>query len=217
MKRFTRCILLPCLLLALAVPTPAHAADEEGFVPLFNGKDLTGWTGDTAGYAVENGELYCKPGGNLYTEKDYANFVFRFEFKLTPGGNNGVGLRVEPGTHASYDAMEIQILDDGHEKYKDIHDYQFHGSVYGVVPAKPGSLKPVGEWNEQEIVADGHHIKVTLNGTVIVDADIAEASKNGTIDGKEHPGLLRPTGRIGFLGHDDVVYFRNIRVKELKD
>lgn len=191
--------------------------DETGFASLFNGRDLTGWTGDTEGYQAEDGMLVCKPGGNLYTEKDYSNFVFRFEFRLTPGANNGVGLRVEPGTRASTEAIEIQLLDDTAEKFKDIHDYQYHGSIYGIVPAKRGHLKPVGEWNTQEIVADGSHIKVTLNGVVIADADVKEVAKNGTVDGKEHPGLMRTSGRIGFLGHGSVIHFRNIRVKELAE
>lgn len=209
---------LPVLIALLIVATTTSRAedtDETGFESLFNGKDLTGWTGDTEGYQAEDGLLVCKPGGNLYTERDFANFVFRFEFKLTPGANNGVGLRVVPGTHASIDALEIQILDDTADKYKDIHDYQYHGSIYGIVPAKQGHLKPVGEWNEEEILADGDHIKVTLNGVVIADADIKEASKNGTVDGKDHPGIQRKDGRIGFLGHGSLLYFRNIRVKPL--
>jgi hypothetical protein len=196
---------------------PGFAA-EKGFKSLFNGKNLKGWEGDTQGYVVEDGEIVCKPGGNMFTAEDYDNFVFRFEFKLTPGANNGLGIRMNKrGGDAAYRAMELQILDDTAEKYKDLQPYQYHGSVYGVVPAKRGHLAPVGEWNEQEVIADGSHIKVTLNGVVIVDADIAEASKDGTIDDKDHPGLLRKAGRIGFLGHGDVLYFRNIRIRKLKD
>jgi hypothetical protein len=194
--------------------TPESEAD---FVSLFNGKDLSGWRGDTKGYVVEEGVIACKPGGKLYTEEDYDDFVLRFEFKLTPGANNGLGIRMSVGAHAAYDAMELQILDDTAEKYKDLAPYQYHGSIYGVVPAKRGYLKPVGEWNEQEVIAKGHHIKVILNGQVIVDADIAEASKDGTPDEKEHPGLLNPKGRIAFLGHGDVLYFRNLRIKEIKE
>lgn len=193
----------------------AQNATEEGFTSLFNGKDLTGWTGDTAGYKAENSELVCMPGGNLYTEADYSDFNFRFDFKLTPGANNGVGIRVQPGAHAAYDAIEIQILDDTADKYKDIKPYQFHGSIYGIVPAKQGFLKPVGEWNTEEIIAEGNHFKIILNGETIVDADTKEATKDGMPDGKEHPGLFNTTGRIGFIGHHDVLYFRNIRVKSL--
>ena len=202
----------------LTLPVVATAEDEEGFAPLFNGTDLSGWEGDTQGYVVENGEIVCKPGGNVYTAEDYANFVLRFEFKLTPGANNGLGIRMasESGD-AAYNAMELQILDNTAEKYNELEPYQYHGSVYGIVPAKRGHLNPVGEWNVQEVIADGTHIKVTLNGAVIVDADLVEATKDGTMDKKEHPGLFRETGRIGFLGHGDVLYFRNIRVKRLQD
>ncbi|MFA7693107.1 MAG: DUF1080 domain-containing protein [Candidatus Hydrogenedentales bacterium] len=193
----------------------AKESCEEGFVSIFNGVDLSGWVGDTKGYAVEDGCMVCKPGGNIYTEKEYADFIFRFEFKLTPSANNGVGIRAPLKGSASYDGMEIQILDDRHPKYKDLHEYQAHGSIYGVVPAKRDHLKPVGEWNTEEIIADGRRIKVILNGVTIVDADIDEASKDGTIDGKEHPGLKNTKGHIGFLGHGDIVYFRNMLVKEL--
>lgn len=202
----------------LAIPAPAMADEEEGFTPLFNGTDLSGWEGDTQGYIVENGEIVCKPGGNVFTAEDYANFVLRFEFKLTPGANNGLGIRMaSEGGDAAYNAMELQILDNTAEKYNELEPYQYHGSVYGIVPAKRGHLNPVGEWNVQEVIADGTHIKVTLNGAVIVDADLVEATKDGTMDKKEHPGLFRETGRIGFLGHGDVLYFRNIRVKRLQD
>ena len=119
---------------------------------------------------------------------------------------------------AAYVGMELQILDNEAPIYSKLEPYQYHGSVYGVIPAKRGALKPVGEWNYQEVVADGNHIKVTLNGEVIVDGDIAKASQNGkaTMDHKEHPGLLNKSGHIGFLGHGSEVSFRNIRIKELK-
>jgi hypothetical protein len=193
----------------------AEDKSEEGFVSIFNGKDLTGWVGDTKGYVVENGNMVCKPGGNVFTEKEYADFVFRFEFKLTPGANNGVGVRAPLEGNAAYDGMEIQILDDRHPKYKDLHEYQAHGSIYGVVPAKRDQLKPVGEWNAEEITAKGRQITVVLNGVTIVDADIDKASENGTIDGNKHPGLKNTKGHIGFLGHGDVLEFRNLRVKDL--
>jgi uncharacterized protein involved in high-affinity Fe2+ transport len=193
----------------------AQSPVEEGFTSLFNGTDLTGWTGDMAGYQAENGELVCKPGGNLYTEAEFSDFHLRFDFKLTPGANNGLGIRVQPGAHAAYEAIELQILDDTAEKYKDLKPWQFHGSVYGIVPAKQGFLKPVGEWNSQEVIAEGNHIKVILNGETIVDADLKEATKDGMPDGKEHPGLFNASGRLGFIGHGDVLHFRNIRVKSL--
>ncbi len=199
-------------------------ADEqkEGFVQLFNGKDLTGWTGGAKGYLVRDGLLIVDPAeaagspGNLYTENEYGDFVFRFEFRLTPGANNGVGIRVPKGGHASSDGMEIQILDHDSPRYRGwLHDYQHHGSIYGVVPAKTGYLKPVGEWNYEEITAKGKQITVKLNGATIVDADIQKASTPKTLDGQKHPGLQRTSGYLGFCGHGDYLELRNIRVKSL--
>jgi hypothetical protein len=192
---------------------------KQGFVSLFDGTDLEQWTGNKSGYIVKDGVIEVNPfdggGGNLYTKDEFGNFRFRFEFQLTPGANNGIGIRAPLEGDAAYVGMEIQVLDNEAPKYKDLHVYQYHGSVYGVIPAKRGFLLPTGEWNKEEIIAKGNKIKVILNGTVILDGDIKEASKNGTMDHNEHPGLLRKTGQIGFLGHGDVVRFRNVRVKRL--
>ncbi len=201
---------------------PAVLSEEEkkeGFVSLFNGLDLSQWTGNTTGYLVRDGVVEVAPemggGGNLYTKDEFSNFIYRFEFQLTPGANNGIGIRAPLEGDAAYVGMEIQVLDNEAPMYRDLHAYQYHGSVYGVIPAKRGYLLPTGEWNKEEIVARGNKIKVILNGTVILDGDIKKASENGTLDHREHPGLLRPTGHLGFLGHGDVVRFRNMRVKRL--
>lgn len=194
------------------------AVAEEGFVPLFDGKTLNGWQGSTNGYVVEDGVIVCKRdgGGNLYTEKEYSNFVFRFEFKLTLGANNGVGIRTPLKGDPAYVGMEIQILDDSADVYKNVQDWQRHGSVYGIIAAKRGFLKPVGEWNTEEIICDGRKIKVILNGETIVDGDLDEASTPKTLDGKDHPGLKNEKGHIAFCGHGAHVEFRNLRIKELK-
>ncbi|MQY77926.1 MAG: DUF1080 domain-containing protein, partial [Bacteroidetes bacterium] len=193
--------------------------DEEGFVSLFNGKNLDGWVGNKTDYVVEDGNIVIYPDkgghGNLYTEKEYGDFIFRFEFQLTPGANNGLGIRTPLKGDAAYIGMELQILDNTASIYENLKEYQYHGSVYGVIPAKRGYLKPVGEWNSEEVIANGPNIKVILNGTTIVDGNIDEASKNGTIDGRKHPGLKQAKGHIGFLGHGSVVRFRNIRIKDL--
>lgn len=194
--------------------------EKEGFHVLFDGTNLDQWTGNKRDYTVESGNIVLYPsqefGGNLYTKEQFDNFVFRFEFMLTPGANNGLGIRTPLEGDAAYVGMELQILDNDAPIYEKLAEYQYHGSVYGVIPAKRGFLKPLGEWNYQEVIADGDHIKVILNGTTILDGNIREASKNGTLDKKKHPGLLNKTGHIGFLGHGSKVKFRNIRVKELK-
>lgn len=202
---------------------PFELSEEEkqqGYEVLFDGTNMDNWQGNLTDYVVKNGEMVIEPQpgsrGNLYTKKEYGDFSFRFEFKLTPGANNGVGIRTPMEGDAAYVGMEIQILDNTADIYKNLHEYQYHGSVYGVIPAKRGFLKPVGEWNYEEIIAKGDSVTVILNGKTIVNGNIREASKNGTIDGQEHPGLLNKKGYIGFLGHGSVVHFRNIRVKELK-
>ena len=191
---------------------------QAGFVPLFNGRDMTGWQGNTSGYYAKDGKIICDPaqgGGNLYTADEYADFVLRFDFKLTPGANNGLGIRAPLGGDAAYKGMEIQILDNTAAKYANLKPYQYHGSIYGVVPAKRGYLKPVGQWNAEEVTADGRQITVVLNGTTIVDANLDEAASPQTMDGRDHPGLQREKGFIAFCGHGDYLEFQSIRVKVL--
>ncbi|MDY5637948.1 MAG: DUF1080 domain-containing protein [Parabacteroides sp.] len=205
---------------------PFQLSDEEkkeGFKVLFDGTNMHEWTGNTVDYTLEDGCISMNPsksfGGNLYTKDEYANFVYRFDFQLTPGANNGVGIRTPMEGDAAYVGMEIQVLDCEHPIYKNITKLQHHGSVYGIIPAKddhPKAFKPAGEWNTEEIYADGDYIRVTVNGVVITEGNIREAVKNGTPDGHEHPGLFNKKGHIGFLGHGSPVKFRNIRIKELK-
>ncbi len=207
------------ILCTAAATTPPTHAEENGFRPLFNGEDLSGWMGDTQGYAAEDGKIVIHPdrgSGSLYTEREFADFILRFEFRLTPGANNGLGIRTPPEGNAAYVGMELQILENSAPKYQELKPYQYHGSIYGVVPAERGHQRPVGEWNFQEVTARGRRITVVLNGMTILDADIDEASASGTADGLDHPGLRRPKGHIGFLGHGSRVEFRNIWIKEIK-
>lgn len=194
-------------------------AQEAGFVSLFDGKSLNGWVGNKSSYLVKEGMIVIEPkgggGGNLYTEKEYGNFVLRFEFQLTPGANNGLGIHAPLEGDAAYVGKEFQILDNEAEKYAGLQAYQYHGSLYGVMPAKRGFLRPPGEWNQQEVHINHPYVTIILNGEVILEGNYLEASQSGTLDKKEHPGLLRSRGHIGFLGHGDLVRFRNIKIKEL--
>ncbi len=139
---------------------------QKGFVSLFNGKNLDGWEGDTIAYGVDNGLLVTIPSkgniGNLYTTKEYSDFIIRFEFQLTPAANNGLGIRAPLSGDAAYVGMELQILDDSSPEYANLQPYQYHGSVYGVIPSRRGFLKPVGEWNYEEVTAKGTRIKIVL-------------------------------------------------------
>ncbi|MCA9239320.1 MAG: DUF1080 domain-containing protein [Planctomycetales bacterium] len=209
-----------CVTALAALGLSAATGAEPEFTPLFDGHSLSGWVGETDAYEVIDGVLASKPdaAGKIYTKDEYDNFVLRLEFKLTAGANNGVALRAPGKGDPAYDAMECQVLDNTAEVYKDLKDYQYHGSIYGVAPAKRGLLKPVGEWNREEIRCQGTHVKVTLNGEVIVDVDLEKAAPDGkTIDGKQHPGLFRESGRIGLLGHGARVYFRNLEVYRLSE
>jgi len=200
----------------------------DGFKLLFNGKDLTGWQGNTQGYVVKNGIIIVEPnlgGGNLYTAKEYGDFVMRFEFKLTPGANNGLGIRTPLSGDPAYVGMELQILDNTSPKYTSLQDYQYHGSIYGVVPAKREFVKAgtqwdsddwtCGGWNYEEIIAKGKKITVKLNGETIVDADISEENIAKDVLEK-HPGLKNEKGYIAFCGHGDKLAFRNLRIRELE-
>ncbi|MGC1273238.1 MAG: family 16 glycoside hydrolase [Planctomycetaceae bacterium] len=188
---------------------------EEGFTPIYNGKDLTGWTGDVNGYQAEPHVLVAtKEGGNIYYDQELGDFVFRFEFKLEEGGNSGVGIRVPKDASATaYEGIESQILDNPADVYATIQPWQTHGSIYGVIPAKRGSLAPTGHWNQEEITVQGNRFKVVLNGKILLEGDVTPGK---TADGKEHPGLANKTGRLGFLGHNHHIEFRNLRVKPLE-
>lgn len=218
-KLFFAFLMLACSIDAFPQNKLTNMEVMEGFMLLFNGENLDGWVGNKTDYVAEDGMIVIYPdkggSGNLFTEKEYANFIFRFDFQLTPGANNGLGIRAPLEGDAAYAGMELQILDNTHIKYAELKDYQYHGSVYGVIPAKRGFLKPVGEWNQQEVLVNGDSVKVTLNGETILDGNIKLARKGGTMDGKKHPGLKNKKGHIGFLGHGDLVRFRSIRIKEL--
>lgn len=197
------------------------ANEESAFTPLFDGKSLAGWIGATDDYEVADVDgtpaIRCKAGrgGTLLADKEFGDFILRFEFKLPPGGNNGLAIRTpSPDADPHLDGIELQILDDTDPKYAELHDYQFHGSAYGLAPAHRGFLRPVGEWNQEQVVVRGDHIEVTVNGYKTLDVNLADV-RDKPLDGLAHPGASRTTGHLGFCGHQDPVAFRNIRVKKL--
>jgi hypothetical protein len=186
-----------------------------GFKPIFTG-DLTGWAGPIDNYDVADGVLVCKPGkgGTIYYNEEYADFVARLEFKLPPGGNNGLAIRYPGKGDTAYVGMcELQVLDDSTTKYGKLDDRQFHGSAYGMAAATRGHQRPVGEWNFQEVTVQGSKIKVELNGALILNTDVA--SITNYMANSPHPGKTRTQGYFGFAGHSDPVAFRNVSIKKL--
>ena len=189
---------------------------EPGFIPIFNGSDFTGWAGPVAEYEVKDGAIQCKSGkgGTIYYNQELTDFIVRLEFKLPPGGNNGLAIRYNGQGDTAYAGMcEIQVLDDTSAQYKDLDPRQFCGSIYGQSPAVRGHLRPVGEWNYYQVTVKGSTIKVELNGSTINNADVSKITR--FMANSPHPGKDRPSGFFGFAGHNDPVMFRNIRIKSL--
>jgi hypothetical protein len=189
----------------------AHFAADAA--PIFDGKTFAGWEGATADYEIVDGALRCKAGrgGNLFTVEVYTDFTVSFEFRLPPGGNNGLAMRYPGQGNPAHAGFELQVLDDSAPQYAGLKPWQYHGSVYGVVPAQRGYQRPVGEWNHEVVTMRGSRVQVVLNGTAIVDADLAGLPSH--LDG--HDGLHRRGGRFGFCGHNDAVEFRDIWLRRL--
>lgn len=197
-------------IVALICASACFAQQEMQTRSLFNGKDLTGWKGE--GYVVEDGAIACTPQGkNLITEETFANYVLDFEFKLTPGANNGLGIHYPGEGDGAYTGMEIQILDSTDPKYKDLKDYQFHAGIYTLKAAKQGFLKPIGEWNHERVTVNGSSVTVEVNGNVALTANLDEISAANP----KHEGVKRRAGHIGWMGHGDKVSFRNINISEI--
>jgi hypothetical protein len=212
---------VPALLLCLPAGPNAQEGKgrANGFVPLFNGKDLTGWkvrAGKPDNWTVENGMIVCRGQGGswLGTEREYANFEVRLEYRLKPAGNSGVYLRAPAKGGISREGMEIQLLDDNHPRYATLDFYQYTGSIYHVVPPTRRAGKPAGQWNHIAIRAAGRRVSVTLNGKRVVDADLDWYRQDPAV-AKEHPGLARTTGYLGLQSHTDRVEFRDLEIKEL--
>ncbi len=199
-------LLLSTLILSFAV---VNAAEVPEMRPLFNGTNLEGWTGE--GYVVEDGAIVCTPEGkNLISEQTFSNYVLEFDFKLPPGGNNGLGIHYPGSGDGAYTGMELQILDHADPKHAALKDTQFHGSIYSLAPAKKSGLKPAGEWNHQRVTLLGPSLLVELNGQIILRANLDDlAARHPT-----HQGAKRRAGHIAWLGHGDRVAFKNIRIRE---
>ena len=191
---------------------------DDGFKSVFNGKNLKGWDGPTDNYVVNDGALQCRKGkgGTIFFNEELSDFSARFEFKLPPGGNNGLAIRYPGSGDTAYVGMcELQVLDDTAKKYAKLHPAQYHGSAYGMAPAARGFQRAVGEWNFQEVTVFGTKIMVELNGTLILNADLSKV-EGAMYDLGKFKGRLRKSGYFGFAGHGDAVFFRNVSLRKIK-
>jgi hypothetical protein len=189
--------------------------DDATFTSIFNGRDFTGWKGPVDEYEIVDGALRCRPGkgGTIYTEREFGDFTVRLEFRLPPGGNNGLAIRYPGGGDAAYAGMcELQVLDDGAPQYAALDARQYHGSIYGMVAAARGYQRPVGEWNYEQVTVRGSRVVVELNGTRIVDADVSAVTS--FLADTPHPGKDRTRGHFGFAGHNDPVEYRAVSIRE---
>jgi hypothetical protein len=217
MRTALRLALLTAAVCAASVRAEDKPAEPPaGFAALFNGKDLDGWkaTGKADAWVVEGGAIVCKGGGGgwLLTEKEYGDFEFRCEYKWAKkGGNSGIALRAPEKGDPAYVGMEIQLIDDEGWPGK-LADYQHTGSIYDVQPAKSAKNKPIGEWNSVKIVCKGRKVTITQNDVELVNADLDDYKAKE----KNHPGLKRDAGRVGFQSYNVRVEFRNVWIKELK-
>lgn len=203
----------------------------KGFEPIFNGKNLDGWAIEEKGpvktpgdvMEIKDGTLIWRNGrgGTPYWNQELKDFQVRLAFKLPPGGNNGLAIRYPGKGNTAYDGMtELQIIDENYygarnQPDKKLDLRQYHGSAYGMVPAARGYLRPIGEWNFQEVTVKGSTLKVELNGTVILDTDLKNVDLTTVMANSKHPGKDRTSGFLGLAGHTDPVQFKDLAVKKL--
>jgi hypothetical protein len=192
---------------------------NEGFHSIFNGRNFDGWAGPLDCCKIQDGAIVWQrnKGGTIYTKAEYSDFMVRLEFKLPPGGNNGLAIRYPGQGDTAYVGMcELQVLDDNYEQATGdkIDPRQAHGSVYGMIAAQRGYQRPIGQWNFEEVTVKGSKIRVELNGVPILDGDVSKVTE--FMANSAHPGKDRTKGHFGFAGHNDPVCFRNIEIKTLE-
>lgn len=206
------------------VLTPRERAD--GWVLLFDGKTLDGWTtpeGRPGRTPVEDGCINphgC--GGYMLVHRgDWSDFVLSLDFKISPHCNSGVFVRTfpltpRPGKDVGYNGLEIAIDDTRTSGYHDT------GALYDLVAPSANAMKPVGEWNHLKITCDGPRLSVVLNGRAVTAADLdAWTEPNRRPDGTPHKFDIayRDHPRHGFVGlqdHGAACWYRNIKLRPLR-
>lgn len=238
MSRIRSVRMLPLAATACAAMVCAAAGsgiDESQFTAIFNGKDLSGWIGDKSVYWVpEQGILQCggregvmpAPDDYIMTEKPYADFVIRFDFRTWKGGDNGIGIRYPGVDDMAYSGIEMQLADTVRKTWP---RHCSMGGFYGVSEALDDRsadqpllgatyVKPVGEWNACEIKAEGSRVTAWINGVKVNEVDLSTRNPDTGYDKHPHSGVRSKKGHFIFwVGNPKVpTQWRNIRVKELK-
>lgn len=206
----THLSLLP-LLIATSLAEPA---EDNGFTPLYNGKDLSGWQTEGNWLPQDDGTLKIEPRKGeegwrrfkdyLTTEKKYANFTIDLEYKLVKGGNSGIFFRIGDSADPVGTGIEAQIL-DSHGKADEKMTHHDCGGIIRTSPPSKNMSKPAGEWNRMIVTCKEHHLTVELNGEKIIDLELDKT------DMKDRP----LTGHIALQDHGQEGWFRNIKIKEL--
>lgn len=212
--------------LALGLAAPA-TADDTGFAPLFDGKSAAGWLNNHGqkpvdAKAVADGSLCPNKLGDcvIYTEKTYGDFVLSLDYKVAKGANGGVFLRYsdpKKGDYYNY-GFEIQIMDDAGTK----PNKNCTGSLYDIAAPKANPTKPAGEWNTMVVTCDGPKILVKINGEDVLSSDLDQYPEVGkNLDGSKNKYKFAAkdfprAGHIGLQGHGKDVWYKNVKVKELK-
>jgi hypothetical protein len=200
----------------LSAAIAAAAADGKS-KRLFNGKNLDGWQGmggPTTNWAIKDGVLSCtgKKGSQwIATMDEYADFELRLEFKISKNGNSGVFIRAPKDGAPWVAGLEIQVLDDFGDKWKNLKPTQYTGSIYAIQPSSKRATKKAGQWQTMRIFCEGAKCDVWLNGEHVVKGNLSELAKTN-----QQPGLKRKTGFIGLQNHSSPVFYRNLRVKRLR-
>jgi hypothetical protein len=217
-----------------APPTTQEARDNTlteaelaaGWELLFDGRTLDGWRpydapGAPVGWGVVDGTLArTGPGGDIVTDREFEDFELTLEWRVEEAGNSGIFYRAALGEEWIYhSAPEMQVLDDaGH--YDGGDPITSAGANYGLDPAPRGVVRPAGEWNEVRIVVQGAHVEHWLNGTQVVAYELRSEEWEAKVAASkfvEWPAYGRAErGHIGLQDHGDPVWYRNIKIRELR-
>lgn len=220
------------------VTLPAGAAsslnaltDEEkatGWKPLFDGQSLKGWrlyrkqAAPESGWKVEDGILKKLPkvrGGDIVTEAKFDNFDLTWEWRIAPGGNNGLKYLVTE-ERASAPGHEYQLLDDTRHPDGKLGPKRQTASFYDVLPPSAvRTLKPVGEWNSSRVIVQSNHVEHWLNGAKVLEYELGSEVVRAAVANskfKSVPGFgTKIQGHIMLTDHGDECWFRNIKIREL--